>query len=93
MYRAWICARLFSTFVYYGSYLGFPWSSFASHVCELNELQNSASQQGDLAMVLYYSNLIHDERYHWTTIKDLYSDTYNFLRSLQDRLATMGEYE
>jgi hypothetical protein len=33
-----------------------------------------------------------DEEYHWTTIKNQYYDTYNFLKSLADRRATISEY-
>ena len=33
-----------------------------------------------------------NEDYCWTILKLSYPDTYNFLKSLENRLATMGDY-
>jgi hypothetical protein len=38
------------------------------------------------------SNLINDEEYHFNEIKSKYSDTYDFLMSLNDRLPTIKHY-
>ena len=51
-----------------------------------------ANESGDIALSTYYSNLLMDEQYHYDTIKSNYSDTYNFLMSLQDRLHNMKKY-
>lgn len=48
------------------------------------------SQSADLT--IYYTNLLNDEEYHWTTIKSQYYDTYNFLNSLRDRRANICNY-
>lgn len=43
-------------------------------------------------MTRYYLDLINNEQYHFDTIKASYLDTYNFLKSLEDRRLTMGQY-
>ena len=43
-------------------------------------------------MTYYWSNLINDEEYHFNEIKSKYSDTYDFLMSLNDRLSTIKHY-
>ena len=53
--------------------------------------QLAAQQQNYIEENLYY-RLLADEQYHWDTIKNGYPDTYNFLKSLENRLATMGDY-
>ena len=60
---------------------------------ELYKMMNAASESKDIATAMYYFELIHDEEYHWDTIKNSYPDTYNFLKSLNDLRATMGYYE
>ena len=40
-----------------------------------------------------YERLLDDEEYHWNTIKNQYHDTYNFLKSLDDSLDTMANYQ
>lgn len=54
-------------------------------------LSNALSQE-DIGQVQYWSNLINNEQYHYDTIKSNYRDTYNFLKSLEDRRSTMGQY-
>lgn len=53
---------------------------------------SNASSQGDIYMTYYWSNLINDEEYHFNEIKSKYSDTYDFLMSLNDRLSTIKHY-
>ena len=53
---------------------------------------SSASRQGNIVLVNYYLDLIINEQYHFNEIKSKYSDTYNFLKSLEDFRLTMGEY-
>lgn len=59
---------------------------------EITFLRNAASEQGDIWSVNYYNNLLNDEGYHWDTIQTSYPDTYNFLISLENGLANIGEY-
>ena len=59
----------------------------------LYKMMNNASKSNDIVTAMYYFELIHDEEYHWDTIKSDYPDTYNFLKSLNDLRATMGHYE
>ena len=51
-----------------------------------------ASQQGQTHLVNYYLNLINNEEYHWSTIKTNFPDTYDFLKSLNDRLSNISHY-
>ena len=51
------------------------------------------SNQGNIIMVQYYNNLLNDEEYHWNTINTQYHDTYNFLKSLNDNLSNMSNYQ
>ena len=51
-----------------------------------------ANESGDIALSMYYSNLLVNEQYHFDRIKNEYFDTYNFLMSLQDRLHNMENY-
>ena len=37
-------------------------------------------------------NLLNDEQYHIDTIRESFLDTYDFLCSLRDTLAYMGDY-
>ena len=53
---------------------------------------SNASSQGDIYMTNYWLNLINDEEYHFNEIKSKYSDTYDFLMSLNDRLPTIKHY-
>ena len=55
-------------------------------------LMSFASQQGDIVTVNIYRNLLNDEEYHWDTIQNSYPDTYDFLISLQNKLANLGGY-
>ena len=59
---------------------------------QLYALLSNASNQGNIVLVNYYLNLLNDEQYHFDTIKANYCDTYNFLKSLNDRLLTMEHY-
>lgn len=59
---------------------------------DLNALLLSAQLQGNIILANYYLGLINNEQYHYDTIKSEYPDTYNFLKSLNDRLFTMKEY-
>ena len=59
---------------------------------ELNLLMSSASQYGNVSLVNYYTELMNDEQYHWDTIKDSYPDTYDFLKSLQNRQPSITDY-
>ena len=52
----------------------------------------NASNQGNIILINYYLDLIKNEKYHFDTIKANYYDTYNFLKSLNDRRLTMEEY-
>ncbi len=52
----------------------------------------AAVSMGNTQMAEYYNSLIVDEQYHWSQLKALYSDTYDFLHSLQDGLSDMREY-
>ena len=54
--------------------------------------KNSALQQGDIYVANYYTNLINNEQYHWDKIRTDYSDTYNFLLSLQNQKAHIEKY-
>ena len=54
---------------------------------------SNASSQGDIIMTQYWSNLINNEEYHFNEIKSKYSDTYDFLMSLNNKLLTMAHYE
>ena len=56
----------------------------------LIRLINANSQ--DVASVVYYTNLLNDEEYHWTTIKNQYYDTYNFLNSLRNHRPVRENY-
>ena len=60
---------------------------------KLYELLSQASGQTNIALINYYVDLINDEQYHYNTIKSQYSDTYNFLMSLNDRLSTIKDYQ
>ncbi len=51
-----------------------------------------ATELGDDDRVAYYFSLLEDEEYHWEQIQEIYPDTYNFLRSLEDNLENIGEY-
>ena len=51
-----------------------------------------ATRNGDIFGQEHYSKLLNDEQYHMDSIKEHYPDTYNFLLSLQDRLANMATY-
>lgn len=53
---------------------------------------SNASSQGDIYMTNYWLNLINDEEYHFNEIKSKYSDTYDFLMSLNDRLPIIKHY-
>ena len=53
---------------------------------------SNASSQGDIVMTQYWLNLINNEQYHFDEIKIHYPDTYNFLKSLENRHLTMGQY-
>lgn len=59
---------------------------------QLYVFMSNASSQGDIFMTKYYLDLINNEQYHYDTLKSSYPDTYNFLKSLEDRRSTMGEY-
>ena len=59
---------------------------------KLNKFMSNASSQGDIVMTQYWLNLINNEQYHWDTIKTDYEDTYNFLKSLEDRLPEIEDY-
>ena len=59
---------------------------------ELITLISIASQNNDLYSVRYYSDLLNDETYHWNTIKSNCPDTYDFLKSLQNRLANISHF-
>ena len=59
---------------------------------DLYMFMSSASSQGDIYMTKYWLNLINDEGYHFDEIKTRYPDTYNFLKSLEYRLLTIGQY-
>ena len=54
---------------------------------------SNASSQGDIFMTQYWLNLINNEQYHFDEIKSKYSDTYDFLMSLNDRLLTLAHYQ
>ena len=58
----------------------------------LSYLMNSASQQGNIYLVNYYIDLMNNEQYHWDTIKNSCPDTYDFLKSLQNRLPYIANY-
>ena len=53
---------------------------------------SNALSQGDVVMTQYWLNLINNEQYHFDEIKIHYPDTYNFLKSLENRHLTMGQY-
>ena len=53
---------------------------------------NTAAQQGNTYLVDYYTELMNDEQYHWNTIKNSCPDTYDFLKSLQNRRAIIVNY-
>ncbi len=59
---------------------------------KLYMLLSDASNQGNTVMMLYYTELINNEQYHFDQIKLNYSDTYNFLKSLENHRSTMGQY-
>lgn len=59
---------------------------------QLYKFMENASSQGEIGMMLYWSNLINNEQYHFDEIKIHYPDTYNFLKSLENRQLTMGQY-
>ena len=56
-------------------------------------LSAEAAKNGDVVTELYYLNLMNNEQYHWNRIKSENSDTYDFLKSLNDRRATEAHYE
>jgi hypothetical protein len=56
-------------------------------------LSAEAAKNGDVVTELYYLNLMNNEQYHWNRIKSENSDTYDFLKSLNDRRATEAQYE
>ena len=43
-------------------------------------------------MIVYYSNLLNDENYHWNVLNNRYHDTYNFLCSLRDHRSNSVNY-
>lgn len=59
----------------------------------LYKLLTNASEQGDIVTAQYYLNLINDEEYHFNTLRAEYPDTYNFLRSLNDRSLKILHYQ
>ena len=59
---------------------------------KLYMFSSNASSQGDIYMTNYWLNLINNEEYHFNEIKSKYSDTYDFLMSLNDRLSTIKHY-
>lgn len=65
------------------------------HLVDRNIIMNIelANQNNDPGTALYWSNLLTDEAYHVRIIYNGYPDTYDFLRSLQDKLNMIGEYK
>ena len=59
---------------------------------ELRKAWEAAVILGQVELAVYYSDLLNDEGYHWNILLNDYPDTYNFLMSLQNRLAVMGGY-
>ena len=55
-------------------------------------IMNSFYEAGYYESAEYYRNLLDDEEYHFEKIQEEYPDTYNFLMSLEDNLANIGEY-
>ena len=58
---------------------------------QLLEIINS--NPGNTQIAKHYLDLISDEQYHYDQIKSKYPDTYDFLKSLNDRLMTMAHYQ
>ena len=58
----------------------------------LSFLMNLASQQGNIRLVNHYIDLMNNEQYHWDIIKNSCPDTYNFLKSVQNRLPYIVKY-
>ncbi len=56
-------------------------------------LIDAAYQQGNKSIALYYTELLNSEQYHWDTIKNECPDSYDFLKTLEDRLHTMAHYQ
>ena len=87
------CCNRADTFLQYISYSTVQEKVFYELVdAQLYSCLHDASEQGEIFMTQYYLNLINDEQYHWDTIKSHYPNTYDFLKSLNDRRATMQHY-
>ncbi len=58
----------------------------------LNASMVEASNRQDVEMTKYYYDLMNNEQYHWDYIKSNMSDTYDFLKSINARLAHIKHF-
>lgn len=88
-----MCHNRADVFLKYISYNAVKHKVFYELIDEdLFKLKYAALQNTCFDLAEYYSNLINDETYHWVTMKSRYPDTYNFLKSLQNRSANITHF-